>query len=289
MTISEIKKEMTDAFISSPEIKEKYELQDGKTFEEQFSVASIESIFFYAVAACNWLSQKLFEQLKIDILKTLSEQTSGTANWYAFKAKQFQFGMSLVPDTDYYDNTSLTDEQISATRIVKYAAAVEAKDKSILYLKVATGNEGNRQPLSSAQLTTFKTYLNEVQYAGVRISVINDPADQMKLTIDIYYDLLVLDETGKRLDGQGDTPVQDTIRSYLNNLPFNGMYTNQALIDTLQQVPGINVAELKSASSRYGIYEEFTEINAREIAHAGYYAISDENLTLNFIQNEEIL
>jgi hypothetical protein len=75
----------------------------------------------------------------------------------------------------------------------------------------------------------------------------------------------------------------------LNDLPFNGTYTNQGLIDTLQLVPGVDIAELKSASSRQGYYTNFTAINAREIAHAGYYAVSDANLTLNFIPNEETL
>lgn len=280
---------MTDAFIANADVIEKYELQQGKTFEDQFSVVSIESILFYIVAACNRLTQNLFNQHKTDIINVLGEQTSGRANWYAWKAKQFQYGMALEGETDYYSNEGLTEEQIEASRIVKYAAAVESKDKSILYLKVATGPQANRQPLTSPQLAAFKSYIGEVQYAGVRISIINDSADQIRLAIDIYYDPLVLDGAGRRLDGTAGTPVQDAIRNYLNNLPFNGMYTNQALIDTLQQTPGVDVAELKSASSRYGAYQEFTEINAREIPHAGYYAVTDTNLLLSFIPNEEVL
>lgn len=288
-TIADIKKLMTDPYITNEMVKQLYGLKDGLTFEDQFSAVSLENIIFDDVATALWVNQQLFEQHKIDISAILNEQMSGTANWYAWKAKQFQFGQELVFETDYYDNTGLTSEQISSRQVVKYAAAVESLDKSILYLKIATESNGNRQPLSAAQLTAFKNYLNAYQYAGVHIVVINDQPDHMKLTIDIYYDSQVLDEAGKRLDGNANTPVQDAIRNYLKNLPFNGMYTNQALVDTLQVVDGVDVAEIKFAASRYGAYTEFTEINAREIAHAGYYQISDANLILNFIPNEEIL
>jgi len=288
-TIADIKKLMTDPYITNEMVKQLYGLKDGLTFEDQFSAVSLENIIFDDVATALWVNQQLFEQHKIDISAILNEQMSGTANWYAWKAKQFQFGQELVFETDYYDNTGLTSEQISSRQVVKYAAAVESLDKSILYLKIATESNGNRQPLSAAQLTAFKNYLNAYQYAGVRIVVTNDQPDHMKLTIDFYYDPQVLDEAGKRLDGNANTPVQDAIRNYLKNLPFNGMYTNQALVDTLQVLDGVDVAEIKFAASRYGAYTQFTEINAREIAHAGYYQISDANLILNFIPNEEIL
>lgn len=288
-TIADIKKLMTDPYITNETVKQLYGLKDGLTFEDQFSAVSLENIIFDDVATALWANQQMFDQHKIDISAILNEQMSGTANWYAWKAKQFQFGQQLVFETDYYDNTGLTSEQISSRQVVKYAAAIESQDKSILYLKIATEIDGNRQPLSASQLTAFKDYLNAYQYAGVRISVINDQPDQMKLTIDIYYDPQVLDEAGKRLDGNANTPVQDAIRNYLKNLPFNGMYTNQSLVDTLQVLDGVNIAEIKSAASRYGVYTQFTEINAREIAHAGYYQISDANLILNFIPNEEIL
>ncbi len=290
MTIAEFKKLMTDYYTGNDTVIETYRLSSDLTFEDQFSAVSLENIIFSDVATAMFVMQELFDQFKIDISAILNAQLSGTGNWYAYKAMLFQYGMELVPETDFYDNTGLTSEQITAMRVVKYAAAVESKDKSILYVKVATDDgNGVRQPLSSAQLTAFKQYLNDVQYAGVRIIVINDPADEMKLQIDIYYDPLVLDETGNRLDGTSNTPVQDAIRNYLANLPFNGTYTNQALVDTLQVIDGVRIAEIKSAASRYGAYIEFTEINAREIAHAGYYEISDANLNLNFIADEEVL
>lgn len=289
MTIAEIKKTMTDMFIQNDDVKSKYGLKDGLSFEDQFSVVSIESILFFVVASCMWVNQQLFGQHKIDVQQLLNEQRVHTGNWYAHMAKQFQFGQDLVQETDRYDNTGLTSEEIESKRVVKYSAAVESVDKSILYLKIATDSSGVREPLPNNQLTAFKAYINRVQDAGVRIEVINNQADEMRLKIDIYYDSLILDYDGKQLDGDNDTPVQTAIRDYLNNLPFNGTYTNQGLIDVIQRIDGVEVAELKSASSRYGYYTDYTEIDAREIPNAGYYKISDANMILNFKPNEEIL
>jgi hypothetical protein len=290
MNIAEFKRLMTDSYIGDDTIIGAYGLSPGLTFEDQFSAVSLENIIFSDVATVMFVMQELFDRFKIDISEILNAQFSGTVNWYAYKAMLFQFGMELVPETDFYDNTGLTAGQIAVMRVVHYAAAVEARDKSILYVKIATDDQnGIRKPLPSAQLIAFKQYLNNVQYAGVRISVINDLPDEMRLVIDIYYDPLVLDETGSRLDETANTPVQDAIKNYLVNLPFNGTYTNQGLVDTLQMIDGVRIAEIKSASSRYGAYTTFAEINAREIAHAGYYQISNPNMILNFIADEEVL
>ena len=276
--------------MADPVVIEKYEIKDGQTFDERFPAITIESIWFFIVATCNWLSFQFFGQHKIDITNILKENRAHRPNWYATMAKNFQYGHKLVADTDYYDNTGLTEAQIEASRIVKFAAAVEPKDKSITYLKIATEQNGVKQPLNNNQLIAFKSYLiDEIPDAGVRLEIINAPADQMRLEIDIYYDAMILDSEGQMLDGGSSQPIQDAIRNYLSNLPFNGLYTNQSLIDVLQKVSGVEQAELISAASKYGTYTEFRPINARIMPHAGYYMITDNNLILNFITHEEYI
>lgn len=253
------------------------------------SAVAIWRLIMYIISDAIFNHELIFDEHKKEITDIINNKMPHKPNWYADRALLFQFGYPLVQDKDYYDNSGLTEDQIQASKVVKYAAAVETRDKSILYLKVATDSNGSRVPLPVNQSEALKAYFEEIPDAGVYIEFINDPADDMKLSIDIYYDALTLDSKGARLDGTNDTPVQSAIRAYLSNLPFNGIYTNQGLIDVLQQVDGVVVAELKYAASRYGAYQEFTEINAREIAHSGYYAVSDSNLTLNFTANEEYL
>lgn len=286
MTIAEIKAQIASAYISNETVKERYNLQDGKNFDEQFSTISLENITFFIVATAISLVYKVFAQFKIDILSILKNNKAHTPNWYATRAKEFQFGHELVHETDQYDNSALTPDQIEAARVVKFAAAIEASDQSVLFLKVATEKNGTKQPIQNAQLVALTSYIGRIKDAGVRISLINSPGDNLRLEMDIYYNPLILDNEGKRLDGSNDTPVQDAIRGYISNLSFNGFYYNQSLIDSLQVVDGVDIAELIQASSKYGTLVNFRPINARSIPHAGYYQIADKDLILNFISND---
>lgn len=290
MTVNEIKKTMTDAFIADPAVIAKYGLEAGKSFEEQFSAVSLESLIFFIVATALWLfGYKMLAQHKADVNAALAENKAHRPEWYAAMARKFQFGHPLAADTDGYDNSGRTEQEVAAARVVKFAAVWQPRDKSILYLKVAGEDGGRKKPLTAGQLTAFKNYLNDISDAGVRIEVINAPGDDMRLEIDIYYDALVLDASGSRLDGTGATPVQDAVREYLGGLSFNGLYTDQSLVDRLQQVAGVEQAELVAVAARYGTYTEFQRINARGIPHAGYYSVTDNNLIIRYIPNEEYL
>lgn len=279
MTRDEAYSRITEYFASHPTVQEAYGLQDGKTFDEQFSPVSIERIMFNAVAECFSVLGQEQAQFLQDVDELLHRDKAHTPEWYARRAKQFRYGMELNTDGEYTDD-NLTPEQVAQMQIVHYASAVETTDRSMLFVKVATAD---RTPLTHAQFTAFSHYMQQVTDAGVRFSVVNAPADLMRITLDIYYDALVLDASGKRLDGTADTPVQDIIREYLSNLPFNGRYTNVHLIDRLQAVDGVVVPELRSVESRSAHYSEFAPVGAFATAYAGYYSISDEDLILKFI------
>lgn len=282
-TINEIYNSITERFISSAVIKNFYGLDSSKTFAQQFLPSSLEASLFYMVATVIYTIEQQWEQYKIDLANLLRENRAHTAQWYATRAKEFQYGHKLIAETDQYDNSKLTEEMIEKARIVKFSASMETKDQSILLLKIATLNGGTKQPIQSSQLSAFTAYINTIKDAGVRIKVINEPADDLKLVMDIYYNPLLMDDQGAYLDGSGDTPVQDAIRAYIGDLSFNGLYTNQSLIDNVQSVEGVEIAELKQASSRYGTFTQFRPIDARSIPYAGYYKITDANLHLNFI------
>lgn len=253
------------------------------------SASAIWRLFLFIVSDAHSKHEQIFDQHKKDVNEIVITKTVHTPNWYAYMAKCFQFGYPLVNETDLYDNSGLNEEQIQNSLVVKYTAAVPSKDKSILYIKVAGDRNGERVQLPNNQAIALNAYLEEIADGGVYFEIINAPADDMRLKIDIYCNALIFDSEGKRLDGTGDTIIQDTIRAYLSSLQFNGTYTNQGLVNVLQKIEGVEIVELKEASSRYGVYTEYSKIDAKEIPYSGYYKISESNLTLKFIKNEELL
>lgn len=277
--IKVIKDEMTAEFISNPAVVEKYGLDTEKSFDAQFSKASIESILFYVFAFCAWTVEKLFDTHKTEVTNYIDEMKPHSLRWYVNKVKEFRFGQSLIPDTDQYDDTGLTDEDIATMQIVKYASAEETN--GALYVKVAKDNKGVRGQLTEDEVNALTSYMNEVKDAGVRIYIRNAPAVDFKIDITIYYNPQVLNGNGESLI-DGGTPVVDAIKDYIENLPFNGEFRNVELIDRLQQVNGVVIPELEGTYSRITNEDNYSPINAKEKSYSGYYAYDSVNSQVKF-------
>lgn len=278
-TIEEIKQGMTDAFLANETVINLYDLVPGKTFEEQFSTFSLESILFYIVAVAVWSLETLFDRHKQEVTDLIDALKPHTRNWYRNKALAFQFGQSLIPDTDTYDNAGLTPEDIIARQVVKYAAVVEVA--AVVFVKVAGGEESNRHPLSTEECTALKAYFKEVKDAGVALTVVNREADRFGIDIDIYYNPQIFNGKLERLDGTGTT-VHNMITDFVENLQFNGEYRNSALINALSGVEGVELVDLHTATANG------SPITARCTPESGYFSVSPEEMNIKAIAYETV-
>lgn len=281
-TIELIKKEMTDAFMANETLAKAYGFNEDDSFADKFSKVSIESVLMYIVASSIWVLEKLFDAHQSEVLSIISSMKPQTLRWYVNKVKAYRAGQALVDGTDGYNDEGLSDEDIERMRVVKYAAATESE--ATVYIKVATEKSGQKQPLNQEELAGLESYIAEVKDAGVMVSIINEVASRLKLQLDVYYNPMVLSSNGQHL-ANGTTPVKDSIEGYINNLPFNGEYRNQALIDALQKTEGVVIAELIFAEESYdGV--TYNPINAKAIPYSGYYAYNDSDVQINYIPYE---
>lgn len=246
------------------------------------SKVAIWRLWAYITAFAVWTLEMLFDTHKAEVYTILSEKKPHTARWYRNKALAFQYGFDLMEDSDIFDNTGATDDQIAASKIIKYSAVTEAQTESRLIVKIATEAGGELQPIDAAQKEAFTAYMAEIKDAGVKITVINYLPDILNLTLKIYRDPLVLDANGVKITGTGagTKPVETAIKNYLKNLPFNGELVLEHLVDALQKVEGVKIPHIAAASSSWidpavNTYGAPANIDVKKIPVSGYFKLQD--------------
>lgn len=253
-TIDTINNDLKQAFMQDTTLAEKYGFTAGANFADTFSRFSIESIILYIVAASIWTLEKLFDTHTAEVTDYIATMKPHSLRWYVEKAKAFMYGVPLIDGSDQYDTTNLTDEQIAEKKIVTFAACTEAN--ATLYLKVAKAGPA---PLTTDEKAAFVAYLHEIKDAGVRIDVISENGDYLKLQMVIYYDPLLINANGES-KGTGNKVVEDAIKNYIENIPFNGEFRKNELEDAIQAVEGVVMVELgvveHSETGGDGTFEE---------------------------------
>lgn len=260
------------------------------------SAVSIWRQFVYSIAFCIWFLESLWDVFKNEMETEMAKQKIHSKQWYSQKALDFQYGFSMLPDTDLFDNSNATEAEIEASKIIKQADCVKLISSTgygILRVKVAgQDGDGNLQALSSEQHQALKYYfMRKVTDAGTQLKVTTAPADKLKLKIDVYFDPLVLSTTGTRLDGTNDTPVINKINEFLRAIGFNGALVLNRLENALHSIEGVeNATTIIAAYSKYANYDYDTTgilnvglINSIRIADSGYMELDLDALEINYI------
>jgi hypothetical protein len=238
------------------------------------SATAIWRLFAYVVATAIWTVDQLFTVHKTDVSETIDALKPHSLRWYAEKAKEFQYGYTLPDDTDTYNNTGIADSLIEASLIVSYAAVVEQTRG--IRIKVAKTSGSDLAALSSPELTAFEAYMAAVKDAGVKLNITSTAADNLKLATRIKYNPQIIKSDGSRLDGTAATPVKDAIRTFLKNLPFNGVFSIQKLVDAIQAVEGVADVAIDLCQTQYGALA-FTTVNIDYTPDSGYLVLLDGN------------
>lgn len=278
-TVEEIKKDMTAEFMRMEAVKSRYGLDGSKSFADCFSMASLENIIFYVFAVAVWALEKLFDLHRADVDARIEQLEPHTLRWYVSKAKAYMQGQKLVTDCDYYDTEGMTEQDIAAAKVVKYAVATESN--TVVYIKVAREVDGNPAALTAGQLEGLTSYMNEIKDAGVSVQLRNEPADQMRISLLIYYDptLLIIDANGNGSQN-GKDPVRETTKQVIENLPFNGMFRKSDLMAALQALPCVEVADIKSVKVKPRNGAEWQTVEGYDRPFSGYYSI--DALTVDY-------
>lgn len=281
-TLKEIRASIQANFIANSTIQSIYSIDGSKTFEEQFSKVCLESVLIDVFAICSYTLESIFQRHKTDVANFIKEEKAHTLKWYRNKALAFRLGQDLVEDSDVYSDVGLTEEEIAASKIIAYAAAIESEDGSgtpLLRIKLA---KSNFAILSNSELEAISFYFKEIKDAGVKLLCTSNAGDGLKVNATVYYDPKLITSAGFSTS-TGEELVRIAVVKYLKSLPFNGEFTPMALTDVIQAIPGVEICQINETLARYGTLS-YSSTGARYIPDAGWMRLeSPEDLVVNYI------
>lgn len=300
-TINEIQQEILNAKAAATELSALDVLTTSEQTAAQANSTSkvaVWRLWVWIVAFAVWTLEQFWAVFKKETDDKIAKSRPHTSKWYRQKALDFMFGVALVTDADYYDTSAMTEAQIAASKIISNAATTRVLQNGYGTLRIkvvrTVGNE--YAPVTAQHLFALNNYFNNhVADAGTIVVCTTGEADLLKLKLDIYYDALLLDATGGRLDGSATAPVIDAVKAYLKSIDFeNGQFITTRLVDALQKVPGVILPVVREAYSKYGTYD-YTEttipnvglINEIRPADSGYMKLDEPELLINYIVFKE--
>jgi hypothetical protein len=234
MTIDEIKKEMTDAYVTDEAVRTAYGLQPGQTFQEGFAKVSIESLIFYIVAVAHATLRFLFESFKTEVENRIKAAVPGTIAWYH----------NLVMSWQYNEQN-----------IIKYCSVSE----QFPFLRIKVNTEGHGViAQESDEMVALRSYLARNKFAGTQIRLTSEPPELITIDMKVWLSAARYTSDGN-LIGTDERPVEDAIKNYLAGILYSGTFYKSKLVDAVQAVEGVSDVELLSV-----------KVNGNEMTGATY-------------------
>ena len=245
------------------------------------SKVAVWRLWLWIFAVGSWMVEVLFDRHSADVTAVLDSKRIHTLRWYAEESKKYQYGYPVSwIDNMYQYATSDADAQI-----VKYAAASEKNGTVVL--KVAKNSGGVKAPLTTLEKSTFTEFWSKWKDAGVKLEIVSQPADQLKIYITIVRDRLVLDGNNNLLRDNSINPITLAIDAFGNSLEFDGVLRLSKLVDSIQAAEGVVDVQLtqawhKPAGGSYSV------VNMSVESIAGYFELSYTDSLFTYQDNVEV-
>ncbi|MEG0695756.1 nucleotidyltransferase [Algoriella sp.] len=271
MSVENYQREMIAAKSSNPNL-------DGLT---STSKTSVWRMMLYIMAYSIEQLAQLFTLHRTEIDTKISTQKTHRLPWIQSLYLNFQYGFQLIKETDLFDNTNATAEQIEASKIIKYCAVNESDTGREVIIKIATEKDEVLSPLEMDKMEAILEYTERVKGTGIPYRIINYLPDRLKLNIRVFRDPLVINAQGMDIT-TGKYPVQEALQEFMKELPFDGELRIQDLANKLEAITGVNMVSVDLAQSCWinattNNYGDWTTIDVRRIPESGYFTIENYN------------
>lgn len=229
------------------------------------SKVGIWRLWAYVTAVVTAVLENLWDIFKSEVTALVNAAKPGTLGWYVEIARLFQLGDPLILVGNYPAYATIN----ALNQIIAQASANE--DGGTVFVKVAKMGAMELEPLTAGELTQFTAYMNQRKFAGVSLNVSSLNADQLQVVITIKYDP-ILDQSVVLSN------VEAAINTYLQALPFDGVFRRLGFEDALQAVEGVIGVELTTLTGVQGL--NTTVFTQTYLAQAGYMNYDQTNSTI---------
>ena len=263
---------------------------------------SILNLFTYVMAVLIYTYETILDVFEINIARLLSQRINGTPEYYAMVAKKYQFNSATqTPDKLIFDEDTLKIgyETVDPThQIIKQSAweysIIQTTDENEnvievrngIVLKVCKNSESSEdgaavyQPLSAAEMTGFRNFINQIKFLGAKVSCVSTFGDILTISgVVINYNKDYVNED------QAFESVKAALINYAKNLDYNGYIYYQSIIDAIQAAEYVldvitTDAEITLTPFDTGqnTYSDTPEtLTGRLSAYSGYVTFIDED------------
>ena len=218
--------------------------------------------------------EEMLDTHSAEVEARLNRQRIGTPAWYAEQALRYQRGQKVA----LIDGRPGYATDVPDARIIRHVAVEEATDSDgnktgIIKVKAVKAGATPGAPyevLTEEEKKSFQAYLNAITFAGLHVTASSDEAVPVQVTATIQVDAQLIVATGDAAGtsvGGAEKPVEEAIRAYLRDLPFNGVIRRTAIVDAIQEVAGVvdvGITSLQANSTA------FTATHKPAAGHASY-------------------
>ena len=278
-TIEEIKKSMTDQFLSDETLRQAYGITGDVTWDSTFSKVSVENMLMYVVAFVAHTLEVMMDAFRKDVDTQIAQNIVPTVRWYHTQAVAFQYGDQLVYNEEYghFEYPEVNEDK----KLVKYCA-VKDRGGSIQIL-VSGDSNGVPSVLSNDVLSAFKSYMNQVKVAGVILDVKSLAADGIRIQAEVQIDPQIITTDGVRIS-DGTKAVEAAINAYLANIVYGGTFNKTKLVDAIQKVEGVVDVTLGKVEVKPSGSNSYTEMTSNNYsAFSGCFQSDKLNETIAYV------
>jgi hypothetical protein len=225
--------------------------------------------------------EMLFHEHVKQVETLLQRGQTFSVDWWRKQVMAFQYGDDLV----FINGAISYGEDKPEKRIVTRCAVLEPKEGGIL-LKVVKGTPGKLEKLEADELEALKVYAHKIKPAGLRLDAVSESADELVLNLEVTRDRMLIDEKGNSI-ATNERVVEEGVRSYLQNIDFDGTLHFSKLTSYLQNIPGIIAVHVHT----YAVCQKNQDMPSMKVPCAngsvspksGHFVFNDVKSKINYV------